>query len=151
MVSIRKIFFIIVINKNTFFSPVSCTISSFHEHQFNRIGLFHITNIRLKFLHGLFKIQTNFQMAEAELRCNFKHCRKAIEGMAWVTACSHVFCDEDGEVQKFSLLSKNISFLFKGFLFLETFYAEPFLPVMQFEFVTGFGFIPHKFETVGFL
>lgn len=41
-------------------------------------------------------------MAEAELRCNFKHCRKCIDGMAWVTACSHIFCDEDGEVRKFA-------------------------------------------------
>lgn len=33
---------------------------------------------------------------EAEVVCNFKKCRKRLSKMAWVTSCSHIFCDEDG-------------------------------------------------------
>ncbi len=30
--------------------------------------------------------------------CNLKNCNKCLEsGYAWVTACSHIFCNEDGE------------------------------------------------------
>lgn len=36
-------------------------------------------------------------MAESELRCNCKHCRKPLDGNVWVTSCSHIFCEEDGE------------------------------------------------------
>ncbi|XP_061433328.1 E3 ubiquitin-protein ligase CCNB1IP1 isoform X1 [Lethenteron reissneri] len=28
--------------------------------------------------------------------CNIKTCRSKISGFAWVTSCSHIFCDEDG-------------------------------------------------------
>lgn len=28
--------------------------------------------------------------------CNYKKCRKRLTNVAYVTACSHVFCDEDG-------------------------------------------------------
>ncbi|XP_046364020.1 E3 ubiquitin-protein ligase CCNB1IP1-like [Haliotis cracherodii] len=33
---------------------------------------------------------------DGDLICNFKKCRKQIRSFAWVTSCSHVFCDEDG-------------------------------------------------------
>ncbi|CAH1774320.1 unnamed protein product [Owenia fusiformis] len=33
---------------------------------------------------------------EADLCCNFKRCRKRLSTFAWVTSCSHIFCDEDG-------------------------------------------------------
>ncbi|XP_023232839.1 E3 ubiquitin-protein ligase CCNB1IP1-like isoform X2 [Centruroides sculpturatus] len=31
-----------------------------------------------------------------ELICNFKKCRKHLTSLAWVTSCSHIFCNEDG-------------------------------------------------------
>ncbi|XP_077865951.1 E3 ubiquitin-protein ligase CCNB1IP1-like, partial [Saccoglossus kowalevskii] len=31
-----------------------------------------------------------------DLVCNFKKCRKRLSAFAWVTSCSHIFCDEDG-------------------------------------------------------
>ncbi|XP_066295784.1 E3 ubiquitin-protein ligase CCNB1IP1-like [Branchiostoma lanceolatum] len=31
-----------------------------------------------------------------DLICNFKKCRKRLTAFAWVTSCSHIFCDEDG-------------------------------------------------------
>ncbi|XP_064616518.1 E3 ubiquitin-protein ligase CCNB1IP1-like isoform X2 [Liolophura sinensis] len=33
---------------------------------------------------------------DGELVCNFKKCRKRLSGYAWVSSCSHIFCDEDG-------------------------------------------------------
>lgn len=33
---------------------------------------------------------------ESELVCNHKKCRKRVEAYAWITSCSHIFCDEDG-------------------------------------------------------
>ncbi|XP_071965795.1 E3 ubiquitin-protein ligase CCNB1IP1-like [Antedon mediterranea] len=33
---------------------------------------------------------------DCEMVCNFKKCRKQLSGFAWVTSCSHIFCDEDG-------------------------------------------------------
>ncbi|XP_062586683.1 E3 ubiquitin-protein ligase CCNB1IP1-like [Saccostrea cucullata] len=33
---------------------------------------------------------------ESELVCNHKKCRKRVEAFAWITSCSHIFCDEDG-------------------------------------------------------
>ncbi|XP_048774590.2 E3 ubiquitin-protein ligase CCNB1IP1-like [Ostrea edulis] len=33
---------------------------------------------------------------ESELVCNHKKCRKRVEDYAWITSCSHIFCDEDG-------------------------------------------------------
>ncbi|CAH1800271.1 unnamed protein product, partial [Owenia fusiformis] len=33
---------------------------------------------------------------EADLCCNFKKCRKRLNTFAWITSCSHIFCDEDG-------------------------------------------------------
>ncbi|XP_053380836.1 E3 ubiquitin-protein ligase CCNB1IP1-like isoform X2 [Mercenaria mercenaria] len=35
-------------------------------------------------------------MEGGDLICNFKKCRKRLTNVAYVTACSHVFCDEDG-------------------------------------------------------
>jgi len=35
-------------------------------------------------------------MSEINLVCNFKKCRKALNTFAWVTSCSHIFCDYDG-------------------------------------------------------
>lgn len=31
-----------------------------------------------------------------DLICNFKKCRKRLTEVAWVTSCSHTFCEEDG-------------------------------------------------------
>ena len=31
-----------------------------------------------------------------DLLCNFRKCRKRLNTYAWVTSCSHIFCDEDG-------------------------------------------------------
>ncbi|XP_071794474.1 E3 ubiquitin-protein ligase CCNB1IP1-like [Asterias amurensis] len=31
-----------------------------------------------------------------DMVCNFKKCRKRLSSFAWVTSCSHIFCDEDG-------------------------------------------------------
>ncbi|XP_027057297.1 E3 ubiquitin-protein ligase CCNB1IP1-like [Pocillopora damicornis] len=31
-----------------------------------------------------------------DLLCNFRKCRKRLNTHAWVTSCSHIFCDEDG-------------------------------------------------------
>lgn len=33
---------------------------------------------------------------DTDLICNFKKCRKRLNTFAWVTSCSHIFCDEDG-------------------------------------------------------
>ncbi|KAK3587000.1 hypothetical protein CHS0354_026720 [Potamilus streckersoni] len=33
---------------------------------------------------------------ERSLRCNKKTCRKILEKFAYVTSCSHIFCEEDG-------------------------------------------------------
>lgn len=38
-------------------------------------------------------------MATEGLICNMKGCRKGISGKAYVTSCSHVFCEEDGQKQ----------------------------------------------------
>ncbi|XP_046388052.1 E3 ubiquitin-protein ligase CCNB1IP1-like isoform X2 [Ischnura elegans] len=35
-------------------------------------------------------------MADADLICNFKKCRKILNSSIWVTSCSHAFCEEDG-------------------------------------------------------
>ncbi|XP_072448691.1 E3 ubiquitin-protein ligase CCNB1IP1 [Chiloscyllium punctatum] len=35
-------------------------------------------------------------MCEDVLLCNFAKCRAKLSGFAWVTACSHVFCDQHG-------------------------------------------------------
>ncbi|XP_015363551.1 PREDICTED: E3 ubiquitin-protein ligase CCNB1IP1-like [Diuraphis noxia] len=35
-------------------------------------------------------------MTEMNLVCNYKKCRKALNTFAWVTSCSHIFCDYDG-------------------------------------------------------
>jgi len=35
-------------------------------------------------------------MADNELVCNYKKCRRRLIHVAWVTSCSHTFCDEDG-------------------------------------------------------
>lgn len=38
-------------------------------------------------------------MTEVDLICNFKKCRKRLTSSAWVTSCSHAFCEEDGASQ----------------------------------------------------
>ncbi|KAJ8332240.1 hypothetical protein SKAU_G00427850 [Synaphobranchus kaupii] len=35
-------------------------------------------------------------MCEDFLLCNFPKCRAVLSGFAWVTACSHAFCDQHG-------------------------------------------------------
>jgi len=35
-------------------------------------------------------------MSEINLICNYKKCRKDLNSFAWVTSCSHIFCDYDG-------------------------------------------------------
>lgn len=32
-------------------------------------------------------------MAEINLICNYKKCRVVLNTLAWVTSCSHIFCD----------------------------------------------------------
>ncbi|XP_072037514.1 E3 ubiquitin-protein ligase CCNB1IP1-like [Amphiura filiformis] len=31
-----------------------------------------------------------------DLLCNVRKCRKSLRTYAWITSCSHIFCDEDG-------------------------------------------------------
>ncbi|KAI0222946.1 E3 ubiquitin-protein ligase CCNB1IP1 [Lamellibrachia satsuma] len=33
---------------------------------------------------------------DCDLVCNFRKCRKRLNTNAWVTSCSHIFCDDDG-------------------------------------------------------
>lgn len=35
-------------------------------------------------------------LCDDTLLCNFPKCRTKLNGFAWVTACSHVFCDQHG-------------------------------------------------------
>lgn len=35
-------------------------------------------------------------MYDYSLICNFPKCRGRLSGFAWVTACSHIFCDRHG-------------------------------------------------------
>lgn len=35
-------------------------------------------------------------MSEINLICNYKKCRVVLKTFAWVTSCSHIFCDRDG-------------------------------------------------------
>ena len=35
-------------------------------------------------------------LCDDTLLCNFPKCRAKLYGFAWVTACSHVFCDQHG-------------------------------------------------------
>uniref|UniRef100_A0A3P8SAS2 Cyclin B1 interacting protein 1 n=1 Tax=Amphiprion percula TaxID=161767 RepID=A0A3P8SAS2_AMPPE len=35
-------------------------------------------------------------LCDDTLLCNFPKCRNKLSGFAWVTACSHVFCDQHG-------------------------------------------------------
>lgn len=35
-------------------------------------------------------------VSEYALLCNFHKCRVKLSGFAWVTACSHIFCDQHG-------------------------------------------------------
>ncbi|KAF6210605.1 hypothetical protein GE061_013711 [Apolygus lucorum] len=37
-------------------------------------------------------------MAKPFMNCNFKNCGAALTKFAWITRCSHVFCDEHGEM-----------------------------------------------------
>eukprot|EP00800_Vazella_pourtalesii_P001949 TRINITY_DN11804_c0_g1_i1.p1 TRINITY_DN11804_c0_g1~~TRINITY_DN11804_c0_g1_i1.p1 ORF type:complete len:281 (-),score=50.12 TRINITY_DN11804_c0_g1_i1:63-905(-) len=36
---------------------------------------------------------------ESELVCNFAKCRKSLGSFGWITSCSHVFCDEHGNLE----------------------------------------------------
>lgn len=33
-------------------------------------------------------------MTEVNLFCNYKNCRSPLTTVAWITSCSHVFCNE---------------------------------------------------------
>uniref|UniRef100_A0A665V724 Cyclin B1 interacting protein 1 n=1 Tax=Echeneis naucrates TaxID=173247 RepID=A0A665V724_ECHNA len=35
-------------------------------------------------------------LCDDTLLCNFPKCRTKLSGFAWITACSHVFCDQHG-------------------------------------------------------
>lgn len=35
-------------------------------------------------------------LCEDMLLCNYRKCRIKLSGYAWVTACSHIFCDQHG-------------------------------------------------------
>ncbi|KAJ9581944.1 hypothetical protein L9F63_003697 [Diploptera punctata] len=37
-------------------------------------------------------------MADIDLNCNNAKCRKRLTNIAWITSCSHAFCDKDAEV-----------------------------------------------------
>ncbi|XP_071315031.1 E3 ubiquitin-protein ligase CCNB1IP1 isoform X2 [Trachinotus anak] len=39
---------------------------------------------------------TAMSLCDDTLLCNFPKCRTKLNGFAWVTACSHVFCDQHG-------------------------------------------------------
>lgn len=39
---------------------------------------------------------TTMSLCDDILLCNFPKCRAKLSGFAWVTACSHVFCDQHG-------------------------------------------------------
>lgn len=39
---------------------------------------------------------TTMSICDDTLLCNFPKCRIKLNGFAWVTACSHVFCDQHG-------------------------------------------------------
>lgn len=39
---------------------------------------------------------TAMSLCDDTLLCNFPKCRTKLSGFAWVTACSHVFCDQHG-------------------------------------------------------
>lgn len=39
---------------------------------------------------------TDMSLCDDALLCNFPKCRTKLNGFAWVTACSHVFCDQHG-------------------------------------------------------
>jgi E3 ubiquitin-protein ligase CCNP1IP1 len=41
-------------------------------------------------------------MADMDLFCNNKKCRKRLTTCAWITSCSHAFCDEDADHAFFS-------------------------------------------------
>uniref|UniRef100_A0A8C5QSX2 Cyclin B1 interacting protein 1 n=1 Tax=Leptobrachium leishanense TaxID=445787 RepID=A0A8C5QSX2_9ANUR len=50
-----------------------------------------------------YKLRPNFfscilvmSVCEDLLLCNFRKCRVKLSGYAWVTACSHIFCDKHG-------------------------------------------------------
>ncbi|XP_071513821.1 uncharacterized protein [Panulirus ornatus] len=36
-------------------------------------------------------------MVDSELFCNFRSCRRPLRDVAWVTFCSHIFCDVHGQ------------------------------------------------------
>ncbi|KAM9424314.1 E3 ubiquitin-protein ligase CCNB1IP1 [Pholidichthys leucotaenia] len=38
-------------------------------------------------------------LCDNTLLCNFPKCRTKLSGFAWVTACSHAFCDQHGSVE----------------------------------------------------
>lgn len=38
-------------------------------------------------------------LCDDTLLCNFPKCRTKLCGFAWVTACSHVFCDQHGSAE----------------------------------------------------
>nr|XP_040131314.1 E3 ubiquitin-protein ligase CCNB1IP1 [Ictidomys tridecemlineatus] len=38
----------------------------------------------------------NMSLCEDMLLCNYRKCRIKLSGYAWVTACSHIFCDQHG-------------------------------------------------------
>jgi E3 ubiquitin-protein ligase CCNP1IP1 len=46
-------------------------------------------------------------MADMDLVCNNKRCRKRLTASAWITSCSHAFCDEDAD-QTFLSTEDNI-------------------------------------------
>lgn len=39
---------------------------------------------------------TIMSLCEDMLLCNYRKCRIRLSGYAWVTACSHIFCDQHG-------------------------------------------------------
>ncbi|KAI8491598.1 cyclin B1 interacting protein 1, E3 ubiquitin protein ligase [Branchiostoma belcheri] len=60
----------------------------------------YVEEIVLGTIKGEIPSQTFFVTRDAtmdnDLICNYKKCRKRLTTFAWVTSCSHIFCDEDG-------------------------------------------------------
>lgn len=60
---------------------------------------FHLFDLFTYPLLGLFSASrdlTTMSLCEDMLLCNYRKCRIRLSGYAWVTACSHIFCDQHG-------------------------------------------------------
>lgn len=65
------------------------TVAAVSEHN---ILIFHLSYWVFTVLFTV----TAMSLCGDTLLCNFQKCRMKLSGFAWVTACSHVFCDQHG-------------------------------------------------------